>query len=141
MKPLYPLCAALLCSLSLQLAPAAAQALPEVQQQGAVSFVTGGVGSDEAAAFRAAAAQYNLRLTLSTVSGESLAGVKVVLRDARGRTVADAVSEGPYLFFNAPPGKYEVVADSMGRVQRRAVVVHAKGGSELYLRWQAAPEQ
>ena len=84
MKTFHQLCAALLCALASGVCLADEVALPAVQQQGAVSFVTGGIGSDEAAAFRAAAARYNLRLTLAAVSGEFFAGVKVSLRDAQG---------------------------------------------------------
>ncbi len=141
MKTFHQLCAALLCALASGVCLADEVALPAVQQQGAVSFVTGGIGSDEAAAFRAAAARYNLRLTLAAVSGEFFAGVKVSLRDAQGKSVVDAVSDGPYLFLNVPPGKYQVTADNEGQVQTRNAVVHAKGGTELYFRWKTAPEQ
>lgn len=141
MKPFRLPCAILLCALASQAAPAADAPLPAVQQQGAVSFITGGIGSDEASAFRAAARQYNLRLTFAALSGEFFAGVKVVLRDAKGNTVAEAVSDGPYLYFIVPPGKYQVTADNLGQVQSRSAVVPAKGGTELYLRWKTAPEQ
>jgi hypothetical protein len=111
------------------------------QQQGAISFVTGGIGSDEAQAFRSAAAQYNLRLTLAAVSGEFFAGVRVTLRDAQGNTVVEAVSDGPYLFLNVPPGRYQVTADNLGQVQRRNALVRTKGATELYLRWKTTTEQ
>jgi hypothetical protein len=140
MKSFHSLCAALLCTLSGHAALAADLPLPAAQQQGAISFVTGGIGSDEAQAFRSAAPQYNLRLTLAAVSGEFFAGVKVTLRDAKGNTVVEAVSDGPYLFLNVPPGRYQVTADNMGQVQRRHAVVRANGGTELYLRWKTAAE-
>jgi hypothetical protein len=141
MQSFHHFCAALLCTLAGHAALAADLPLPAVQQQGAISFVTGGIGSDEAQAFRSAAAQYNLRLTLAAVSGEFFAGVKVTLRDAKGNTVVEAVSDGPYLFFNVPPGRYQVTADNMGQVQSRNAVVRASGGTELYLRWKTAAEQ
>jgi hypothetical protein len=94
-----------------------------------------------AAAFRAAPPQYNLRLTLAAVSGEFFAGVKVSLRDAQGNSVVEAVSDGPYLFFSVPPGKYQVTADNQGQAETRQAVVHAKGATELYFRWKTAPEQ
>lgn len=141
MKTVHRLCAALLCTLASQVCLADEVPLPAARQWGEVSYITGGIGSDEAGAFRAAAAQYNLRLTLSAESGEFFANVKVSLLDAQGNSVVDAVSDGPYLFFKVPPGKYQVRADNQGQVQTRNVVVRAKSGSELYLRWKAAPEQ
>ncbi|MTW10025.1 hypothetical protein GM658_05375 [Pseudoduganella eburnea] len=141
MKTIQKICAALVCALASQACLADDVPLPAVQQQGAISFITGGIGSDEAAAFRAAAAQYNLRLTLAAVSGEFFASVRVSLRDAQGNSVVEAVSDGPYLFFNVPPGKYQVTADNQGQVEMRNAVVHAKGATELYFRWKTAPEQ
>jgi len=141
MEPLHRLCAALLCALASQACVAGDIALPAPQVQGAVSFVTGGIGSDEASAFRAAAPQYNLRLTLAAVSGEFIAGVRVTLRDAKGATLVEATSDGPYVFFNVPPGRYLVIADNMGQVVSRNAVVHAGRGTELYLRWKTQPEQ
>jgi opacity protein-like surface antigen len=141
MKSFQHLCAVLLCILASQAAPAADLPLPAAQQQGAISFVTGGIGSDEAQAFRSAAAQYNLRLTLAAVSGEFFAGVRVTLRDAQGNTVVEAVSDGPYLFLNVPPGRYQVTADNLGQVQRRNALVRTKGATELYLRWKTTTEQ
>lgn len=137
MKTIHQWCAAVLCCLASQACLADEVALPAAQTQGAISFITGGIGSDEASAFRAAAGQYNLRLTLSTVDGEFFAGVKVTLRDAQGNSVAQAVSDGPYLFFKVPPGKYEVTADNRGEVLSRTAQVRARGGTELVLRWKA----
>lgn len=141
MKHMHRLCAAMLCAVVDQASVAADLPLPAAQTQGAISFVTGGIGLDEANAFRAAASQYNLRITLAAQTGEFFAGVRVTLRDAQGNTVAEATSDGPYIFFNVPPGKYQVVAENMGQAVSRTVQARAKGGTELYLRWKAPSEQ
>ncbi len=141
MQHFYRLCAAMLCTLAGQACLAGELPMPAPQTQGAVSFVTGGIGLDEANAFRAAAAQYNLRITLAAETGEFFAGVKVTLLDAQGRTVAEATSDGPYVFFKVPPGKYQVVADNLGQSVRKTVHARAHGGAELVLRWKAPLEQ
>jgi len=114
---------------------AAQSALPPVRQQGDISFITGGIGLDEASAFRAAAARYNLRLTFAAVSGAYLADAKVELRDAQGRMVAQVTSDGPYLFFKVPAGQYSVRADKGSESLTRQVQVRDKQSSELIFRW------
>ena len=141
MNTFRQLSAAVLCALASQACLAEDVPLPAAQQQGAIRFVTGGIGSDEAGALRAAAAQYNLRLTLAAVSGEFFGAVKVSLRDAHGESLVETVSDGPYLFFSVPPGKYQVSADNQGQMQTRNAVVHANGSTELYFRWKTAAEQ
>lgn len=119
---------------------AAEPGLPPLQRQGEISYVTGGIGLDEASAFRAAAAQFNLRLTFAAAGGAYLANAKVVLRDAQGRSVAEASSDGPYLYFKVPPGKYSVTAEVGGDAQTKAVQVRDKAGSEMVFRWKTPAE-
>ena len=119
---------------------AAETGLPAVQRQGEISYVTGGIGLDEAKAFRAAAAQYNLRLTFAAVSGAYIANAKVVLRDAQGRSVAEASSDGPYLYFKVPAGKYSVTAEVGGEALTRTAQVREQPGSEIVFRWKTPAE-
>jgi hypothetical protein len=141
MNTLQRCCIAALCGIIGQVCLAAEPVLPPTQKQGDVTFVTGGIGSDEAGALRVAAAQYNLRLTFAAVSGEFLAGVSVTLNDKLGRKVAHTVSDGPYLFFNVPAGTYRITADNMGQIVSRTAHVRATGATEVYLRWSTAAEQ
>lgn len=131
---------ALLCAALAAAHVAAQSALPPVQQQGGISFITGGIGLDEASAFRAAAAQYNLRLTFAAASGAYLADAKVVLRDAQGRAVLEATSDGPYLFLKVPAGRYTVSADKGGETVTQQVQVRDKQSSELIFRWKVAAD-
>lgn len=119
---------------------ASAPATPEPQTQGAVTYVTGGIGLDEAESIRAAAQQYNLRITFSSLAGAYFADVKVTLRDARGRTVIEVTSDGPFVFFSVLPGKYEVTAEHLGQTVTRVAQVRDKRGTELYIRWNLPPE-
>lgn len=124
-----------MCAGLAALSVAAESALPPVQRQGAITYVTGGIGLDEAQALRAAAPQYNLRLTFAAVSGAYIANAKVVLRDAQGRTVAEATSDGPYLYFKVPAGKYSVTAEVGGEAFTKPAQVRDQAGSEIVFRW------
>ena len=114
---------AFLLSMSLtmsMLVPAHAQdsALPAVQTQGDVKFLSGGIGSDEIAAIKSASRDYPLTLQFSASTGAFLASVAVSIRDAAGKVVLDTVAEGPFLLVNLGPGRYRVKAtlDGIERV-------------------------
>lgn len=109
--------------------PAAAQeGMPEVMTTDGVSYTSGGVGEMERSVMMQHAREYNLRLTFAARSGEYLADVKVSIRDAKGRTVLDAVSDGPWFYAKLAPGKYKVVAEANGKAVTRSVSV-GKGKS------------
>ena len=135
MNPMQSWYCAALWALACHSAVAHTAPLPAPRVQDDISFISGGVGSDEAQAFRTVAGRYNLRLTFSTVSGEYCADVRVTLRDQHGRDLADIVSDGPFLFLAVPPGTYTVTAENQGMSLTRVVRVRAGRAAELYLRW------
>lgn len=121
------------CSETAAADPAAATA------PGTVLYRTGGVGHDEAQAMRADRLHYPLALTFVVHEGATdyfTAGVRVeVLREDGGRAFC-AVSEGPYLFMQLPPGRYRVQATADdGRTQLREVTLAAGSRQDLSFRW------
>lgn len=102
-------------------------AMPPVQQLGAVSFVTGGIGVDEARAMREARAKYPLTLTFVEHYGEKdqfLSHILVEIRRDDGTPVLCATSDGPYLYVDIEPGRYQVSATSDGgrQIDREATI-------------------
>ena len=92
---------------------------------GNVTYVSGGIGQEEAAALRH---ESNYPLALEFIrNGESgvefLAGVSVTIKDSRGDVVLDAPSEGPLLLAKLPEGKYRVIAAAENRVPKERDVV------------------
>lgn len=134
-------CIAVLCICAGNGSFASELPVPTPQNQGEVSYVTGGIGIDEADAFRSAAPQYNLRVTFSSLRGEYYAAVKVTLLDAQGRTVIETTSDGPFVYFHVRPGKYQVRAENLGQAVTRAAQVRDKRATELYIRWKAPREE
>ena len=103
-------------------------ALPPEHVQGNARFVTGGVGEDEAAALKRAAAGYPLELQFvqkATPRDEYLADVKVTIRDRSRSVLLDTVSQGPFLLAKLPAGTYQIEAEYEGVVKRRTVAVRA----------------
>lgn len=143
MKPISLVATGLmLCSLLM--APLAFAALPSVlppeQTQGAVTYVSGGIGQDEAQAFEAAAAQYPLALEFAikhTPRAEYTADVHVVVTDAQGTRVLDTNSDGPFLLAKLPAGRYTVTAERHQQTLTRTVHVATHKPTHVMFLWPA----
>jgi hypothetical protein len=100
-----------------------------------IPYVSGGIGLDEREALTRMSPDYNLKLSFAVTSGNYLGDVPIVIRDAGGKVVLEAVSEGPWFLTKLPPGKYNVTAKLMGQIQQRSVQVSAGGQSQLSFFW------
>ncbi|HEY7945233.1 MAG: carboxypeptidase regulatory-like domain-containing protein [Burkholderiales bacterium] len=108
---------------------ASAAAEPEVQSNGAVDYISGGIGKDEADALKQQSADYALTLEFAsarsaegdTSPGAYLADVAVDIRDAQGRQMLNTTSQGPLLLVRLPPGEYTVAADWNGVRKQHSV--------------------
>jgi hypothetical protein len=116
---------------------ASAMASPEVQQQGVVSFVSGGVGEEELQEIRKLAPAYPLELLFVTKGEpqEYLADVKVQIEDKDGKIVLDAMSQGPFLLAKMLPGKYTISAGHDGAVKRQIVQLAAAKTRRIVFVW------
>lgn len=105
-----------------------------------VAFVGGGIGLTELAALKAREGEFTLKLVFTLVEGNYLAGVDVVVRDAKGRTVAELANTGPVFMANLPPGTYTVSAKSRKRELTRKVQIGKRLRIE-YLRWPSVAKE
>lgn len=118
--------AALVLAASGQLAFAASANLPPVQHQGNITYLSGGVGSDESTAIKDAMHQYPLTLEFAgkTQSGNDyLADIPVQVSDMHGTTLLKTVAHGPFLLASLPSGRYSVTATYNGKTEHRTVTV------------------
>jgi len=112
--------------------------LPAEQHQGGIAYVTGGVGKQEAKAFRHAVRAYPFALEFVKRAGrhdEFLAGIKVEVTDRHGKTVLSTRSDGPYLLARMPNGSYMVSATYDGRTLKRPVVVRGTTARPVVFEW------
>jgi hypothetical protein len=109
--------------------PAAAQVMPAPQTQNGITFVTGGVGQERAAAFRQVASDYNLRATFTAPGGAFMANVKVDLQDAQGKTLVSTITEGPFFFARVPAGTYDLTASYGEQTVQRRLLVNPGGAA------------
>ena len=104
----------------------AMRAGPIERRQGNVTFITGGSGKDEAAAFRSAMSRHALGIEFARAGaprGMPPADVDVSLIDNRGRTVLQTVSDGPFLLADLLTGTYTIRAACNGQVKTRTVTI------------------
>jgi hypothetical protein len=109
--------------------------MPQVQQQGDVSYVSGGVGQDESRALRQAQSQWPLTLRFTGPSGQFLADVNVRIVDAHNGEVLNTTSRGPFMLVRLSPGRYTVHAKYNDREQTRTVSVPARGNVKSAFTW------
>jgi len=109
--------------------------MPQIQQQGDVSYVSGGVGSDESNALQQAQSQWPLALRFTGPGADFLADVPVQIVDAHGADVLKATSRGPYMLVKLRPGRYTVHARYKSDEQQKAVTIPAKGTAKAAFYW------
>lgn len=124
-------------ALALALAfPAAASAVPQAMSANGITYVSGGIGADEAAAMKAEAKHYPLSMVFSAgKDNEYLSGVDVTIKNHSGKVVFDHASDGPILLIKLPAGNYKIEASRDGKPEWRKVQVPAKGGRQVAFHW------
>jgi hypothetical protein len=136
MKTICKLAAGAL-ALAMAGAALAQDALPPVQNFGGVSYLSGGIGLDESDAIKAAEKDFTLSLLFAqTKRGEYLSDVKIGVKDKAGKTVLEAITDGPMLLARLPAGEYKVSAESEGVTQVKTVRVAGTGVTRAGFVWQ-----
>lgn len=126
MKPLHALLAALVFSSSAH----AQNSLPAPQRANGVTYLCGGVATEESDAMKAAAKEYDLLLTFATREGSYAADVKLSVEDQAGKSVVDTTCGGPIMLLKfAQAGTYRMRADLAGNAQVKTVQVRPGSGS------------
>lgn len=108
-----------------------------VQTSSGISYVSGGVGDDSIAKLEALARDFNVKLVFALQSGNYVSDVKVVIADAKGKTLVDATSAGPWFLVKLPAGSYQVVATFAGKDVKRSVTAGKAKLQTVDFRWAA----
>ena len=115
--------------------------LPPIQHAGAIEYLSGGIGKDEATAVEHASRQWPLTLEFAVEEGKHAvftADVHVLVRDAQRRTVLEATTEGPYLLARLQPGHYTVEARRQGQTRHQKVTIVKGRAARAVFVWPAA---
>ncbi|PMS17439.1 hypothetical protein C0Z18_20340 [Trinickia dabaoshanensis] len=109
--------------------------MPQIQHDGDISYVSGGVGTDESAALKSAARQWPLAMRFTGPGADYLADVHVRIVGAHDTDVLKADARGPYMLVKLPPGRYTVHARYKDDDQTRQVTVASKPGARADFHW------
>jgi hypothetical protein len=109
-------------------------------RQGDVTFINGGVTSDEADAMRAEASRHPLEITFARRGetpgrNEFVAEAQLRMLDAQGRVVLDRPGSGPIVLADVPPGSYTIEATYNGETKTQRVQV-GQGHAKATFLWQ-----
>lgn len=136
MKKLFPL--VFVCLSGLLSSPLMAQGTeptPLEKGDGNVAYISGGIGDEERDEIRLRERDFNLKLLFAERDGSYLGDVDVVLLNAKGETVLDLKSVGPFLLVQLPGGSYGIKVSANGQMQQRKLSIPAKGKHEGVFRW------
>jgi hypothetical protein len=109
--------------------------MPQVQRQGDVAYVSGGVGSDEADALKSEARRWPLSMRFIGPGSEYLSDVHVRIIGSKNADVLQADARGPYMLVQLPPGRYTVHARYKDNDQTREVTVSKSPGARADFHW------
>ena len=122
------------------IASAAAQQPVASTQAGAIRYMNGGFGQEEAAWMREIGVDFPVGLTFTRHNGtqntdEFVADVNVRVRDAAGQTVVAAAGQGPIFLLRLPDGTYSLEAERNGEVKTRRIDVVGGRHQEIAFSW------
>ena len=109
--------------------------LPQIQQQGDVSYTSGGVGLDESRALLREQAHWPLSLRFTGPTADYLSGVHVRIVDGKGGEALSAESMGPYMLVKLPPGSYTVYAKYKDQEKKQAVTIAGPDKAKAAFHW------
>lgn len=113
--------------------------MPPVQTQGNVQFVSGGIGLDESESMKAAEKDWPLSMVFAQRrDGQNAytADIPVTIQDAKGATVLQTTTKGPYLLVKLPPGSYRISSTYEGKELVRNAKVSQGAHARAVFEWQ-----
>ena len=118
----------------------AASPLPPVHKSGAVEYLSGGIGQDEARAIEGEAKHWPLTLEFAVKDkrrAEFAADVKVLVRDAMGHTALELTAGAPFLLAKLAPGNYSIEASFAGKTLHEKALVEPGHPAKALFLWPA----
>ena len=115
---------------------AQSEVLVEAQQQGDISFVTGGIGEDETLALKAMQAHYNLHVLNADKAGHFSGNTRIVISNMKHVPLLDTTS-GPIFYAALPKGRYIVEGYNKEQSKKQVVTITNKNPARIRFFWPA----
>lgn len=116
--------------------PAAAADLQIRSSKNGISYMTGGIGDEDAQAMRRHAKEFTLNLVFSEgEAGQSVTEVNVNIYDEQSKLVFRIKGAKPLLHVNLPAGTYTILATNNGEKLRHKLTVSKNTHQRVILNW------
>ena len=115
--------------------------LPQPLQEGNITYISGGVGEDEAKAIKAEAKNWPLNVEFSQYLESHDAWVSQVyltILDAKGVAIFEANLDGPMFLAKLPSGNYEIVATYEGVTKKQKIQVVSGRPLHVSISWRSS---
>ncbi len=112
--------------------------VPNIQTEGSIKFIAGGIGSDESRSIQAEAKNWPLMIELSQKDGKKsswISEVSIVITDHQGNSILNLPDQGPLLLVGLKPGKYMVQATYNQVKMVRTIVINSGTVQKISLQW------
>jgi len=112
--------------------------VPAIQSNGAIQFISGGIGSDESAAMKAVAKNWPIYMEFSQRDGDKSAWVSevsLVISDANGRQIFNKTIDGPIILMRLNPGQYTAQATYQNKMIKNQFNIEKDKHQRLSFQW------
>ncbi len=113
-----------------------AQPAKTLNTKSGLSYMTGGIGEEDATIMRANAKKFTLNLVFSEgTSGQSVTDINVNIYNEQSETVFRIVGSKPILYVNLPAGTYTILANNNGQKLRHKFTIQESVNQKIILNW------
>lgn len=109
----------------------------QVQHQGEVAFVTGGIGDDERAEIEAMKGDFNFYVQSASKNGAYVEDAHVTITNKAGEVVLET-NAGPLLYACLPTGRYTLKAELGFQTLSQKFTIASKKTAHVHLGWNVA---
>lgn len=111
------------------------QNLPEVMQEGKITYTSGGFGLEERGALKATAKNYNLIMSNADKVGKLTAGTTIVITNKHNQETLRVNDAGPLFYAELPAGAYLIKAANGDQKAERNVSITGQKQARIYFIW------
>lgn len=130
----YVFAVAVVVALQSSLTLAVETFLPDIQQQGEIYYLTGGIGAEETVAMESERNDYNLQVMNADKQGHFSGYPHIVIRDMQHNKLLSADS-GPLFYVNLPKGHYIVEGSSMEQTKSQKIIISDNKPARVRFVW------
>lgn len=105
------------------------------QQQGDITYITGGIGEVETKTLRASKPHYGLRVMNADKTGHFSGTARIKISDAKGVVLLDTIA-GPIFYANLPDAHYTLESISGERTKQQKIIVKRGTPVDVRFSWE-----